>query len=299
MNQRVTSLRITNSLLEKLVLVFILVNVSCITKITTVSACEDANDSFDVILPDGTVIQKKCKQVAKNPWRQCAKDEILLNCPVTCRACPDDVRCRVKADLQFPQGPELVGHHRASVQIEKTGEDRVCFSGDPKTNWGCTQVIISPLASKAPTGYGGDAFIIGENGFFNKRHASARIYDGRNGKFTVGVSHIFTEEEVLEEPPDFHKRANLIIKVNGVAHTQSFRHGKNKIKPTHLGYDIVNSNNENVGFINPEYNGDFFVDIDCDNECNCEIVKRKEVCKLKAQLKFTDIAEEFGQQTET
>ena len=182
------------------------------------------------------------------------------------------------------------------MQIEKAGEDRVCYSGDPKIKWGCTQPVFYP-ENPMSTEFGGDAFIIGENGFFNKRHASARIYDGRNGKFSVGVSHIFTEEEVLQNDPDYTKRANLIIKVNGVPTPKSFRHGKNTNRTTHLVPDQVNSNNDNVGFINPEYNGEFFVDIVCDDGCNCEIERREEVCKLKAQLKYPkiDVLEENGE----
>ena len=79
--------------------------------------------------------------------------------------------------------------------------------------------------------------------------------------------------------------------------TKSFRHGRNRKKTTHKDYSIVLPSdalavNANVGFINPEFNGDYFVEIECDESCKCEVTRQEATCQLKAQFKFPTIREE-------
>ncbi len=259
-------------------------------------ACEDVASKFDVTLEDGTIIQKNCKQVTKNRWGQCAKLDVQRNCPVTCSLCPDDLRCRIKADLQFPEGPEdFRGDQEATVQIEKIGEKEACFSGSPKQRWGCTQVIFN-YTKPRPIDFGGNAKIESENGFYNKKHASARVYDGRDSTFRVGVSHIFTEAEVASNTT---ARSKLIVRVNGDT-VNTFRAANNQNQPTHIDYNLLTKNSE-LGFINPRYDGDYFVRIKCDDKCNCEAEKETDKCVLKAQLKFPELSDinGFGKRTET
>ena len=177
--------------------------------------------------------------------------------------------------------------HSESLQIEKVGETEndVCYSRNTKTEWGCTHIGGNA---------NGDAVLDGRDSMFSKNSVSVRVFDGRKSTLRVGVSHRFAEAEVLQEP-DYTGRANLIIKVNGNIQGQSsYRHGKNAIKSTHVGMDVVNDKNKNVGFVNPNYNGDYFVMIECDDQCNCNIAKKETECSLKAQLKFPKISDLSG-----
>lgn len=259
-------------------------------------ACEDVAGRFQVFREDtGTFKMKKCKQVKKNPWGQCAKPEVRENCPVTCNVCPGDVVCRIKANLQFPQSPsEIISYHKDSVQVQKVGSSDPCYSGNTKTTWGCTHV--------------GDAFFdtLSQAEKF-KDLESVRIFNGNGGEYRITVSHVFTEEEVLLDTVQTRdSRANLIVKVNGKRLSKSFRHNRNNIKNTHTDYSIVYSNNapvtnENVGFVNPAYNGDYFVDVKCDNKCQCTVTKVDNKCRLSARLTFPviDPESQYGYHSDT
>lgn len=46
------------------------------------------------------------------------------------------------------------------------------------------------------------------------------------------------------------------------------------------------------GSVNPEYNGDTFVTVKCDEQCDCEVDQSEEicnVCEIKAVLKFPSL----------
>ena len=254
----------------------------------------DSEIRFSVDIGEGRMKQKSCYHAKKNPSGQCKKLDFKKNCPVTCNAClnvdvdGDAKKCKIKAFLHFPQGAGNHGYHKEKLQVEKMNEDQACYSRNNKTNWGCV--------------HAGDAFFDGRGADgFTKKRETINIYNGKEGNFKITVSHVYTEEEVLQADDCGAGRANLIVKVNGKNHNQSIRHTKNKGKETHTDYDVVIdegavARNENVGFINPNFNGDYFVEVACDDQCECDIVQKDAECRLKAQLKFPRIADasEYG-----
>jgi len=259
--------------------IFLSLQILSTISITYGQTCEDSTENFELTLDDGSQLTRSCYHAQKNPWGQCEKIEMKFNCPKSCSLCPGDIFCKVKIDLQFPQDESFAGYHSDFVHVQKEGQTEVCHSGNDKTMWGCTHI-------------GGDAFIDGRAGqTFQKASSSVRIFDVRNAKLKVGVSHRFSEKEVLEEMEGGLGRANLIIKVNGQMQTQSFRHEKNANRHTHAGFDQVNALNRNVGFVDPTYIGDYFAHIACDNSCNCVIETKDAECRLSAQLKFPKIEE--------
>jgi hypothetical protein len=260
--------------------IFLSLQILSTISITYGQTCEDSTENFEVTLDDGeSKVRRSCYHAQKNPWGQCEKIEMKFNCPKSCNLCPGDIFCKVKIDLQFPQDESFVGYHSDFVHVQKEGQTEVCHSGNDKTMWGCTHV-------------GGDALIDGRAGqTFQKASSSVRIFDVRNAKLKVVVSHRFSEEEVLEEMESGSGRADLIINVNGQMQTQSFRHEKNANRHTHAGFDQVNAINRNVGFVNPAYIGDYFAHIACDDNCNCVIETKDAECHLSAQLKFPKIEE--------
>mmetsp|Transcript_14469 Transcript_14469/g.27232 ORF Transcript_14469/g.27232 Transcript_14469/m.27232 type:complete len:405 (-) Transcript_14469:349-1563(-) len=257
---------------------------------STAFACSDVTGTFQVFLEEtNTFKTKRCRQVRKNPWSQCAKPEARQNCPVTCNSCPGDVTCRLKADLKFPQdASDVTAYHKDTVQVERKGnKSDPCFSGNNMTGWGCTHV--------------GDAYLdtLSQTSGQIKDRESVRIFNGNSGEYRITVSHVFTEEEVLlTNAQTAESRANLVVKVNGSnILKRSFRHNKNKNKNSHTDYSIVynegaNAVNPNVGFVNPTYNGDYFVDVKCDDQCNCQITKVDATCRLRARLTFPVIDEQ-------
>ena len=252
--------------------------VSAIT-LTSAQTCVDNTNPFYVTTDDGTQKLKSCTIASKNPWGQCEKPEVRANCPKLCALCDGDVMCKIRADLQFPpEADTFQGFHSDFVSITKEGEAEPCYSSNSKTFWGCTF-------------FGNDASINTMGSTLEKTRSVIRVYDARQSSLRIGVSHRFNEQEVME---DFDEtvRSNLVIKVNGQMLSKSFRHSKNLGRLTHSGFDQVSTVNENVGFVNPEYNGDYFVDIDCDQQCNCNIVQKDAICRLKAQLKFDPIVDE-------
>jgi len=262
----------------KFAFIFLSLQILSTISITYGQTCEDSTEKFIITLDDGSQQTKSCYHAQKNPWGQCEKIEMQWNCPKTCSVCLGDIQCKIKVDLQFPQDESFTGYHSDFVHVQKEGQTEVCHSGNDKTNWGCTHV-------------GGDAFIDGTGETFQKASSNVRIYDVRNAELKVGVSHRFSEKEVLQEMQGGLGRANLIIKVNNQMLTGSFRHEKMAKKHTHAGFDQVNALNKNIGFVDPTYNGDYFAYITCDNSCNCVIERKDAECRLSAQLKFPKIEE--------
>jgi hypothetical protein len=233
-------------------------------------AYEDSRESFEVNLPEiGGTVMKSCWHARKNPWGQCAKPEMKANCPVTCNTSHDNIKCRLKADLQFPKS-HSEGVHKDSLQVEKAKEGEVCYSKKQKTKWGCTHM--------------GDAFFNATSGV--RQSESARVFNAGGGQYTLRVNHDYLEADVQQNiVATTNSRANLIVKVNG-QRLGTFRHSKNLQHETHEGYSILDVNNTNVGFINPEFNGGYSVQVNCNDECECDVERVDQTCRLQAQLTF-------------
>ena len=238
--------------------------------------CEDSEDNFEVNRPNvGGTAMKSCRHARKNPLGQCAKPEMKANCPVTCKSCPNNVTCNLVADLKFP-ADYSEGVHKDSVQVEKDKEEEVCYSENQKTSWGCTHL--------------GDAFFNATAGVILAE--SAHVFNAGGGKYTLRVSHDYLEADVLQSTTaTTNSRASLIVKVNGKP-LGTFKHWGKK-KETHEGFTIVgeDSGEVNVGFINPEFNGDYAVQVNCNDDCECDVERVDQRCKLQAQLRFPGLTE--------
>ena len=241
--------------------------------------CEDFEDNFEVKRPkEGDTVVKSCWHARKNPRDQCAKPEMKANCPVTCNTCPNNVTCRLKADLKFP-ADYSEGVHKESVQVEKAGNGEVCYSENLKTSWGCT--------------HEGDAFFNATSGV--RQSESARVFNAGGGKYTLRVNHDYLEADVVQSiTATTNSRSSLIVKVNGQP-LGTFKHwGINQ--ESHEGVPLnadLAPNNENVGFVNPEFNGDYSVEVICNDACECDVERVDQSCKLQAQLRFPGFTEEF------
>ena len=62
--------------------------------------------------------------------------------------------------------------------------------------------------------------------------------------------------------------------------------GKDKGKYSHEVSEEIDTHLED-GSINPKYDSEFFLDIDCDDECVCTIARREdEIYKIEAKVTF-------------
>lgn len=123
-----------------------------------------------------------------------------------------------------------------------------------------------------------------------------KIRRGGGANYAVQVRHKFSNEEVTR--PASKKPIDTILVVradNGgdITMNKKFRYADNTGIPTHrLNENAVTmSAYENGiieadlnGWINPAYNGEYFVDIICDDNCNCSAKKRVDACKVVARL---------------
>jgi hypothetical protein len=162
----------------------------------------------------------------------------------------------LKADLKFP-ADYSEGVHKESVQVEKAGNGEVCYSENLKTSWGCT--------------HEGNAFFNATSGI--RQSDSARVFNAGGGKYTLRVNHDYLEADVVQSITATTKsRAKLIVKVNGQP-LGTFKHwGINQ--ESHEGVPLnadLAPNNENVGFVNPEFNGDYSVEVICNDACDCTV----------------------------
>jgi len=103
------------------------------------------------------------------------------------------------------------------------------------------------------------------------------------------VKHQFSKDDASDEAGDH--RANLKIVINGEV-KGSFKHNPNRKKKP-----IKIEEADGDWSINPYYNGNYFVEIDCDDECNCNVVKKPATCRLKVEAIYEDpgfLTEPYG-----
>jgi len=167
------------------------------------------------------------------------------------------------------------------LQLEEEAE--VCSSFNRRTRWKCR--------------HKGQTLIDNSNGIIPLQQMipeTVKIRHAGGAQYAVQVRHKFSEEEVTSDrnPID----TMLIVRTKNGAGTKTrkeFKYADNSNIPTHLlkKNAVVVSEYENGtidadlnGWINPAYNGEYFVDIVCDDDCNCSANKRKDSCKVVARL---------------
>ena len=227
--------------------------------VSMAASCQDTEGKFNLYNGE----ERGCFYARKNPWKNCQKDVVRDNCPVTCNACPGDVQCNIRAELKFvnPKDPDFVGYHSDRVQVEKVGSDEIC--GPNRFKFGCRLKKTSAHLSGNP------------DGSVVKESQIVQIFGAAGATYKMTVGHRFSDEEKLSATRNGVQRAQLQIGVNGDQRGKTFRHKLNKNKKPY----------ENAGeddwHINPLYNGDYFVEIACSDACDCKIVKKEATCSLK------------------
>jgi len=153
------------------------------------------------------------------------------------------------------------------VSIVKLGNETECSYYQKTTDWGCM--------------HRGDALV--EN-FIDYAPIVANeivsIADVRNATFYFSLEHYYDLEKEMHYGYDSDMNADLTINIAG-ENFGPFSHSPNLQVSTHIDESV-----------NPEYNGDTFVTVKCDEQCNCEVDQSEEicnVCEIRAVLNFPSV----------
>lgn len=141
-----------------------------------------------------------------------------------------------------------------SVSVTKLGTDEVCNSKSlSETSWGCSHT--------------GDAVIWNPEDlitYYKYNHdETVDITDMRNSTVYMDVRHFFHTDYEAYYDYDHRIRATLSVSINN-EHMSNFTTPKNTNRDTHLS----------DGSINEAYVGDYRATVTCDNQCNCNVMKR-------------------------
>eukprot|EP01083_Nonionella_stella_P028252 77793_1 len=124
---------------------------------------------------------------------------------------------------------------------------------------------------------------------------TVRVRRAGGAQYAVQVRHKFSKEEVTssQNPIDTILTVRTNNGAGGAKMKKKFKYADNSNIPTHLlkkdtvimsEYEDGTIDADLNGWINPAYNGEYFVDIACDDDCNCSANKRKDTCKVVARL---------------
>ena len=179
--------------------------------------------------------------------------------------------------------PSLCTLH--SLRVTQIGlESDVCYAEVGYTSWGCKHKQ-------------GDGFVQGDGELITKSAERIRIVRAAGKEYKIAVVHRYSQQEIqyMEDLGEnwVDGRPNVIVKTTGQK-KKTFKPPKSKNKSTHWDFAQLSSemtnpkDNDFSGFVNFEHNGDFFVNIACDEECNCAIEKKQPECKLRSYLAYGD-----------
>lgn len=151
------------------------------------------------------------------------------------------------------------------MSITKIGEEGSCDYYNKNADWGCS--------------HGGVAYIQNnQDERYNDKIGAeeANITDAFNSRFIFDVQHFFHKTNEGYYDQDHMIQSRLKIFANG-ERFGSYRTPKNVGQDTHLP----------DGSINPEYDGELKVTVECDDECNCVAAKMSQ-CDITAKFSFPD-----------
>ena len=135
----------------------------------------------------------------------------------------------------------------------------------------------------------------GDGELITKSAERIRIIQAAGKEYKIAVVHRYSQQEIqyMEDLGEnwVDGRPNVMVKTTG-QEKQTFKPPKSKNKSTHLDLPQLSmtnpEDNDFSGFVNFEHNGDFFVNIACDEECNCAMEKKQPECKLRSYLAYEE-----------
>ena len=156
-----------------------------------------------------------------------------------------------------------------SLRVSKTGNENIC--GPKNTYWGCV--------------HEGSANIQNWEKYYGKSTSETVTIEYATGKsYRFSVEHTFDYNE-LYYSNDHRMVGELTITVNNEV-LGTFSHPNEPKTDTHNQDQSVNA----------AYKGIIYVNVDCDNECQCSVQTVLPTCLIRAEIKFPTIenAPEFG-----
>merc|ERR1740124_1275401 len=181
----------------------------------------------------------------------------------------ENTQCEIGATVAFPEKQDAVfGHHSDNLTVEKLGEEDMCEREHTgKTGWGCThdgkKANILNLDEE-------------DGGAFSKESESVLIKNGKDGNFRFSLTHSFDENEDNKKYEKDYKMVGVMTLLINNQERGSFNHCSPNGVDTHL----------KNGAVNPDYQGQRYVDVKCDSDCNCDIQQHAPTCEIKSEISF-------------
>jgi len=183
--------------------------------------------------------------------------------------------CAVSADLSFPPFEDVNmedgGYHEDIISVTKQGEKSMCSSVNSLTDW-CTHDGSAMIYSPSREYYDLYESI--------NSMVSIVIPEAASGNFLFEVVHRSSDWDTYYE--DDHKIAGMLnLWVNGVVDPDGpYLHGVDE-----------NTHNSN-GEVNPNYQKNLNLSVDCDQDCNCTVKEIPYQCTVTASVLFPAYAGE-------
>jgi len=174
--------------------------------------------------------------------------------------------------IEFPK-TKVLGYHASSLRVTREKKKVICGNKHRTTTWGCTH-----------TGYAEVGNWKGDEGC--NEIETATIEDAEDGVYEFTMQHVFDSWELYYQGEDTDNDGDddivgiLTISVNGVD-IGAYNYPINKDMDTH------NSD----GSINGEFRDMVFVDVTCDDTCNCIPAKRRPICPIRAEVRHPSVSD--------
>jgi len=184
---------------------------------------------------------------------------------------PTELECTLTGTIEFPE-TNVPGYHASSLRVARENWNTICSKQKTKTNWGCVHVGEAEIGNWP------------DEGLSCNEIETVTIEDAEKGVYEFTMQHIFDDWELYYQDEDSNNEGDddivgvLTISVNGV-NVGEYNYPKNKNKDTHTSDK----------FINGEFKDMVFVDVTCDDKCNCTPVKRLPTCHIRAEVRHPSI----------
>jgi len=268
--------------------------------------CEDTKGKFQY----SNNTKKRCS-VAKKKKRFCGQEVFKDKCPLTCGLCKilpttpptssptttptssptaaptssptaaptsspstaPTLSCTLTGTMAFPAVDEAMhyGYHSDNLQATKAGKKKVCGSENKKVWWGCVHEGFAKLEN----------FVEYTS---SSQSESVTIERAAGNSYRIKVEHNFDVEETYYTE-DHTMAGELTIKIN------------DNVLGIYSHPDNSNTDSHNQDkSVNAAYKGIIYVNVDCNQQCDCSAQVILPTCTIRAELKFPSIedAPEYG-----
>jgi len=192
---------------------------------------------------------------------------VNVDCNEQCQCSVQSVvpTCPIRAEIKFPSIEDAeYGYHNDFITVKKDGEDDNCSPYSTSTTW-CTHEGDAQIYNLESDQY--DDILESE---------AVVIPEAAGEKFEFKIEHYFSSKE-LYYSRDHIMPGEFTLWING-QDKGTYSHEVSQLNDTHIADNTIN----------PDYDSQIFLDVECDDLCVCTVAKRDKVtCEIKARVQFS------------